>query len=152
MPQPPEAHCTLHIAHTRRGLSTGVGKTIERFIKTKYPRNVVITPEYRSSCICFNCGLYVQNCYHGYVKRKNGQLHRTNQNPKGAIIAKKIHGLLQCTSKACHTRWNRDVNGALNIRKIFINICQTRFPPLHYQRSFTKAALMAATHLASGRV
>ena len=138
-------------AHTRKGLSTGVGKTIERFLKTKYPQNIKVAPEHRSSCVCFNCELRVKNCYHGLVKRRNGQLYKTNRSPAGATIAKKIHGLLQCTSRGCHTRWNRDVNGALNIRKIYISICETRFPPLHYQRSFTKASLEGVTHLAGGR-
>ena len=139
-------------AHTRKGLSTGVGKTIERFLKTKYPHSIKTTPEHRSSCLCFRCELYTKNLQHGFVKRKNGQFARVNRNPEGAKITKKIHGLLQCTSIACHTRWNRDVNGALNIRKIYISICKTRFPPLHYMRSFTKAALETATNLASGQV
>ena len=126
----------------------------ERFLKTKYPHNMKITPEHRTSCLCFKCELPVKNCYHGLVKRKNGQLARVNRDPMGAPIAKKIHGLLQCTKSLlqCHIRWNRDVNGALNIRKIYIEICETRFPPLHYQRSFTRASLEEVTNLARGRV
>jgi hypothetical protein len=32
--------------------------------------------------------------------------------------------------------WDRDKNAAINIRNVFLRICTTRLPPLHYQRGF----------------
>jgi hypothetical protein len=32
--------------------------------------------------------------------------------------------------------WDRDKNAAINIRNVFLSICTTRLPPLHYQRGF----------------
>ena len=57
---------------------------------------------------------------HGIALRRNGQPARVGRVATGALIPRTIHGLLQCTN--CHTRWNRDVNGAINIAHVFFSI------------------------------
>jgi len=121
-------------AHTRSGLPTAVGKTIERFIKTHRPSALVMTPEFRSSCLCANCHHYNKNLIHGFCMRRNGQLHLTGGSPSGRPIPRKIHGVLRCTH--CHTRWNRDVNGALNIARIYLSLAFTGDVPRNFKRGF----------------
>ena len=135
----PDEHTVLawgdgDFAHTRRGLPTAVGGTIERFIKTHYPGRLRITPEFRTSCLCAACHHYNKNLVHGFVKRRNGQFARTGGTPAGRLIPRKIHGVLQC--KHCHARWNRDVNGAVNIGMLYLSIARTGEVPLRFKRGY----------------
>ena len=121
---------------TRKGLSSSVHKTIERYIKQRSGSVMRITPEHRTSMNCSCCHSKMKNVTQGLLKRRNGQLFRTNRSPDGDVIVREIHGLYQCSKEGCYTRWDRDLNAAINIRNVFLSICATRLPPLHFQRSF----------------
>jgi hypothetical protein len=123
-------------AHTRGGLATSVSGTIARFIKHKHADRIRITPEHRTSMLCSCCMTKMKHVVHGHLMRKNGQFFRVRRQPDGALIPREIHGLYQCSKERCYIRWDRDKNAAINIRNVFLSICTTRLPPLHYQRSF----------------
>jgi hypothetical protein len=123
-------------AHTRRGLATSVSGTIAHFIKERHKDKLRITPEHRTSMLCSCCEMKMKHVVHGFVMRQNGQRYRVRREPDGAFIRREIHGLYQCSLEGCYTRWDRDKNAAINIRNVFLSICTTRFPPLHFQRSF----------------
>ena len=106
--------------HNMRGHAPGVGKTIERFLKVHYATHMRVTPEHNTSCLCANCHKPNKTMVHGIALRRNGQPARVGRVATGALIPRTIHGLLQCTN--CHTRWNRDVNGAINIAHVFFSI------------------------------
>ena len=72
---------------------------------------------------------------HGFVLRRNGQLYLTGGTPAGQPIRRRIHGLLQCPN--CHTRWNRDLNGAINIAHVYFHIASNNGAlPLRFRRGF----------------
>ena len=123
-------------AHTRRGLATAVNGTVEKYLKQRHSASMLSTPEHRTSMLCSCCHSKMENLVQGYVKRRNGQLFHTKRSPTGTLIPRKIHGLYQCSKEGCYTRWNRDKNAAINIRNVFLSICRTRLPPLHFQRGF----------------
>jgi hypothetical protein len=123
-------------AHTRRGLATSVSGTIARFIKHNHADRIRITPEHRTSMLCSCCMTKMKHVVDGHVMRKNGQPFRVRRQPDGNLIPREIHGLYQCSKEGCYIRWDRDKNAAINIRNVFLSICTTRLPPLHYQRGF----------------
>ena len=125
-----------NFAHTRRGLATAVHGTIEKYIKQRSGGSMRMTPEHRTSQNCSCCHSKMEHVVHGVVLRRNGMPFTRDRLPGGSVIRREIHGLYQCTKVGCYTRWDRDKNAAINIRNIFLSICKTRMPPLHFQRSF----------------
>jgi hypothetical protein len=137
----PDDHTTLawgdgDFSTSRKGLAASVHKAIERYIKTNFKDHIRVTPEHRSSKLCSCCQMPMKNLVHGHIKRRNGQPHLTTARPDGRLIPREIHGVMQCQTAHCLVRWHRDKNAAINIRNIYISICKTRKPPLHYRRGF----------------
>jgi len=123
-------------AHTRKGLATAVNGTIEKYLKQRSGGAMRTTPEHRTSMLCSCCHSKMGNVVQGIVKRRNGQPFTTTRRPDGDVIKRRIHGLYQCSKEGCYTRWDRDLNAAINIRNVFLSICNTRMPPLAFRRSF----------------
>ena len=65
---------------------------------------VVDIDEYRTSKMCYNCKSETEK----FIRRK------ARPTSKRESL---VHGLLRCKNGCCKTIWNRDLNGALNIRK-----------------------------------
>ena len=120
----------------RRGFVPALRQLVAKYLKQHHAASMRITPEHRTSMLCSNCNCKMENVKHGFVKRRNGELYLTGRSPDGNPVPRKIHGLYQCSKEGCYTRWNRDKNGAINIRKVFLCISRTRLPPLQFRRSF----------------
>ncbi len=84
-----------------------IGKGIRKiFRKNHY--DVYLVDEFRTSCICCKCQRN-DSRNEKFLKRKDPRPWKKNQEE-----LKLVHGLLKC--QTCRGYWNRDVNGAINIR------------------------------------
>ncbi len=87
---------------------------------------VFLVDEFRTSCICYNCHHRLQNT-----------LYRESHRPKSLGQIRLVHGHLSCnTVNGCGCLWNRDVNGALNIRMLAHKAFNGEERPLAFQRTF----------------
>ena len=71
--------------------------------------------ERMTSCTCHGCG----------ANGMQNFMTRIRQKPHGGLKTEVVHGLLRCPNEQCCSRWwQRDVNGALNIRQNALHIME----------------------------
>lgn len=84
---------------------------------------VVLVDEYRTSHYCCSCKLPTAYC-------------REEKSPPGSTSkvgwGHKVHGLLRC--ETCMKRWNRDINGAINIARVTRSELDGNGRPVYLQR------------------
>jgi len=84
---------------------------------------VVLVDEYRTSHYCCSCKLPTSYC-------------REEKSPPGSTSkvgwCHKVHGLLRC--ETCMKRWNRDINGAINIARVTRSELDGNGRPVYLQR------------------
>ncbi len=108
-----------------------IGKQLRGFMPTKgiglkrtlskYFR-IINIDEYNTSKMCHYCGKETEK----FMKRKNPKPYKDNE-----II---VHGLLRCKNVICNKYFERDFNGAFNIRKICISYLKNKAKPTYLKR------------------
>ena len=101
-----------------RGREPTKGKGMRKVLR-KRGYKVFLVDEHKTSCTCHNC--------HGRTE-KFLKCQSKKKKSKGKNIT--VHGLLRCQSlHECRTLWNRDVNGALNIRMLGLKAIHEEIRP-----------------------
>ena len=93
-------------------------KALER---GRYAKAVVSIDEYRTSKVCSWCNHYKVK---GMMSQRDQEGHRHE-----------IHGVRVCPNTLCRIVWNRDLNAALNILKIFLAMAWDGRRPDIFRRS-----------------
>jgi len=129
----------------RKSFEPTKGKSFRKMFK-KAGYKTFLVNEFRTSCRCYNCGEEVAQ---HFLEVKNPRLEKKTKQcefdppcegcQKAQVYVGKpykqtvkCHGLLRCDS--CETYWNRDLNGALNIRLAAVHAINGLERPLHLQR------------------
>jgi hypothetical protein len=84
---------------------------------------IYLVDEFRTSICCHNCKHENEN----FMKRKNPRPYKTN-----TIY---VNSLLRCKNVNCSKYWDRDINGALNIRELAERHINGQSRPIELQRS-----------------
>ena len=93
------------------------------FRKNKY--KVFLVDEFRTSCKCSSCS--GGDCER-FMKRKDPRPFKDGE-------LRLVHGLLRCKNVNCRCLWNRDCNGASNIRICALNAINGLERPEYLKRT-----------------
>ena len=91
-------------------------KGIRKLIAKNF--DIIIVDEYKTSKLCHNC-----------CSENDNKKYKVNNHYR------KFHKVLVCQNEKCCTIWNRDMNGSLNILKIFNEFINNRKKVKEFQRS-----------------
>lgn len=116
---------------------------IRRYLLKHRPGQVALHDEFRTSKLCCRCHHILQPAMFHEVRRKqtNGCPGRFLHNPDGTRRVTGSYGVKHCYK--CNIRFNRDINGAINIYMGYKTRVLTGFVPAPFRRSCTKEHLAA---------
>jgi transposase len=113
-----------------RGKEPCKGKGFRKVLRRRGFK-VYLVDEYKTSKTCYACKCPTET-FHTRESHKPKDVINKETGEKKIIV---VHGLLRCTSaNECGRLWNRDVNGALNIRLLALAAFSGQVRPAAYRR------------------
>jgi hypothetical protein len=120
-----------------RGLPAGTSSAIYKRLKKRYAERLRLCPEFRTSCVCCLCN-----------ERMLNPSMRNDTRTDGAVRVRRATGLYQCVNHTCHKLWNRDRNAALNIWRVYNDLCHGGELPDVFRRNSILPEVSFRRHLA----
>lgn len=68
----------------------------------------------------------------------------TYKDKQGVMRPRRVHGHMQASFPGFNVRWNRDINAAINILKLFHALYKDGEVPWEFRRSTDKAELVSS--------
>jgi hypothetical protein len=120
------------------GCIRGLKAPIKRFLRALQQRcTVVLVDEFRTSKLCFKC--------HGNLVHRESLFHPTEKELKASTgetpksQKRKVYSIFHCQSKECNgATVDRDINGARNIRQLFLDDCNSLSRHICFDRKTRK--------------